>query len=95
MTAPALNPYLLWLVLDDELTILNRAVSLLRRHRLTLGGLATMPGPEPRLMTLTAMVRTEPAPLDVALGQLRKIVGVRAGAAISLVQPSVTQETVQ
>ena len=84
MSVPAAAPYLLWLVLDNDLTTLNRAVGLMRRHRLTLRGLATLPGPEAELATLTALVRAEPGLLDRVVQQLRKIVGVRDGAAVPL-----------
>ncbi|MSR05727.1 MAG: hypothetical protein EXR93_01450 [Gemmatimonadetes bacterium] len=81
-------PHLLWLVLSDDLTTLNRAVGLLRRHNVALAGLNTVPGPEPHMVTLTAVVRCHQPALTRAVNQLRKVVGVRDGATVALSPPA-------
>jgi len=70
-------PYVLSVLLDEDLLALNRAVGIVRRRNLAVESLAVGPAQLAGTAQVTVVVRAEEPVLERLAAQLRKMVGVR------------------
>ena len=64
-------------LLDDGLATLNRAIGVLRRRNVAVGGLALVPDAAGGQSRLTFDLPGDPATVDRVVQQIRKVIGVR------------------
>jgi len=67
----------MFVLMDQELATLNRAVGVLRRHHRSIERMAVEPGDVPGLSRLTVILDANEATADLTVKKLRKLSGVR------------------